>query len=222
MLHIDPSVKEKYPDLLFGVMVMEQVHNPEINKELNVKKQALEKNLRQQFEGYDRKALKALQPIDKYNQFYKQFKKTYHVQHQLESIVLKNKNLPNVAALVESMFMSEVKNLLLTAGYDFSTVSENVNVKLADGNASFEGIGNRSKTPPQNDILFTDSNSILGSIICGPDHKSRITPQTTKALFVIYGVPGITYTQIKKHLEDIEMNVKVIAPDSYVSHLSIL
>ncbi len=38
MLSIDPVVKEKYPDLLFGVMVIEQVHNPEINEELNVKK----------------------------------------------------------------------------------------------------------------------------------------------------------------------------------------
>ncbi len=144
------------------------------------------------------------------------------MQHQLETIVLKNKDLPNVAALVESMFMAEVKNLLLTAGYDFNTVSENVYVKLADGNASFEGIGNKTKTPPQNDILFTDSNGILGSIICGPDHKSRITSQTTKALFVIYGVPGITYIQIKEHLEDIETNVKVLAPDSFVSHISIL
>ncbi len=44
MLSIDPVVKEKYPDLLFGVMVIEQVHNPENKmRNLMLKKQSLEK-----------------------------------------------------------------------------------------------------------------------------------------------------------------------------------
>ena len=56
----------------------------------------------------------------------KHLKKTYHVQHQLESVVLKGKSLPNVAALVAAMFMAERDDLLLTASTGASAAAKEV------------------------------------------------------------------------------------------------
>lgn len=221
MLTIEEPVTKKYPDLHFGIIVMENVQNPKTNAHLNQMKRMLEIELRQSYKELDRKGLKNLPPIQAYSHFYKIFKKTYHVLHQIDSIVLKDKNLPNVAALVEAMFMAEVKNLLLTAGYNYDKVATSVQVKLADGNRSFIGMGGREKRPPQNDIVLCDHQDILGSIICGPDHARRITPETTRVLFAVYGVPGISKKQINEHLLDIEHNVKVISPKSTTTHKAI-
>ena len=78
----------------------------------------LQAELRAKFAGKDRAAITALETIRAYAAYYKHFDKTYHVQLQLESIVFKGKAIPSVAALVETMFMAEVKNMLLTAGHD--------------------------------------------------------------------------------------------------------
>jgi hypothetical protein len=53
-----------------------------------------------------------MEPIKTYHDYYKRFKKTYHILLQLESIVFKNKSIPKVSSLVEAMFMAELKNLL--------------------------------------------------------------------------------------------------------------
>ncbi len=125
--------------------------------------------------------------------------------HQLESIANKKRSIPDVAALVEAMFMAEVENQLLTAGYDFANLNEPFNVRLADGKSTFEGMGKNLKNPPKDDIIFTDSQQDLGSIICGPDHAHRITEKTTNVMFVIYGVPGITVLQMEDHFAVIEI-----------------
>jgi hypothetical protein len=70
---------------------------------------ALEDQLRARYSGLDRAAIEASPEMQAYRAYYKRFKKTYHVLLQLESIAFKAKSIPNVAALVESMFMAEIK-----------------------------------------------------------------------------------------------------------------
>jgi DNA/RNA-binding domain of Phe-tRNA-synthetase-like protein len=221
MLTVTKSVKEKYPELLFGIMVMSQVQNPESHEELNQTKRELEDQLRIQYEGADRLSLRSEGPLHHYHNFYKKFKKSYYVQHQLESVVLKGKNLPEVAALVEAMFMAEIKNQLLTAGLDCDLIGSEVHIELSDGEKEFEVIGQRLSVPPKKDIIFADGTDILGSIICGPDHAHRITPSTSRAMFAIYGVPGITEEQMRAHFSDITHYVSIMSPDAIVELIEI-
>ncbi len=221
MLTVTESVKEKYPDLLFGIMVMSQVHNPKSHESLNQAKRDLENQLRNQYPGADRLSLRSQGPLHDYHNFYKKFKKSYYVQHQLESILLKGKSLPDVAALVETMFMAEIKNQLLTAGLDFDLLGSEVHIELSDGQKEFEVMGERLCRPPKNDIIFAAGEDILGTIICGPDHAHRITPSTTHALFAIYGVPGITEEQMLGHFSDIARYVSIVSPDANVELIEI-
>jgi DNA/RNA-binding domain of Phe-tRNA-synthetase-like protein len=118
MFEATPSWKNTYPDALAGVLVMHNVTNPPHHAELERQKVELEQKLRAQFSGQDRAAIGSHPVLQAYANYYRQFKKTYHIQLQLESIVLKGKSIPGVAALVESMFMAEMQDLLLTAGSD--------------------------------------------------------------------------------------------------------
>jgi DNA/RNA-binding domain of Phe-tRNA-synthetase-like protein len=222
MLTISSSVHQQYPNLPFGIMVMDHVSNPMIHEDLSLQKQLVEASIRQQFSHLDRAALKSLSPLKEYNAFYKLFKKTYHVQLQLESIAFKNKSIQSVTSLVEAMFISEVNNQLLTAGYDFDQLGSALHVELASGNQSFVDISHKEKTPPVNDVILMENTRVIGSILCGPDYDNRITEQTTTVLFAVYGVPGVSSLQIDEHFQNIATNVHIISPQSQILHKIIL
>ena len=115
---ISDEWRRLYPGASVGTLAMNGVNNPPENAALNTQKEELELAIRQQYAGLDRQALKSLPVFQAYRTYYKRFKKSYHVQLQLESVAFKGKSIPRVAALVEAMFMAELKNLLLTAGHD--------------------------------------------------------------------------------------------------------
>lgn len=214
MLSIEKNVREKYLDLPFGIMTMGSVINPETNEKLSQKKLDLEKRLQHLFGQMDKKQLKGCSPFTSYCTFYKKFKKSYHVLAQVESIAKRKRQIPERGVLVTAMFMAEVSNQMLTAGYDMAGIEGELRVSLGDGQTSFQGIGDQTRIPPVDDIVLSDEKGILGSIICGPDHERRITAETSNVLYVIYGVPGITSTQLETHFEEISGNVRMVFPGS--------
>ena len=112
MLIVTEEWKQTYPGAATGILAMRNVANPAVHPALEEQKSQLEREIRARFSGADRAAIKALKTIAAYNDYYKKFKKTYHVQAQLESILFKDRSIPNVAALVEAMFMAEIKNIV--------------------------------------------------------------------------------------------------------------
>jgi len=177
---------------------------------------ALEAELRERFAGQDRAALRALPVLQAYDAYYKQFKKTYHVQLQLESIVFKGRSLPGVAALVEAMCMAELKNMLLTAGHDLDSVREPVTLDVAQGTEHYTCLGGQETDLKPGDMVIADAQGVLSSIIYGPDARTPIPPETRNVLFTVYGASGIGAAAMRAHLEDIRDNVRVVAPEAEV------
>src|SRR5215216_6100868 len=103
MFEVTSAWKNTYPEAHAGVLIMRAVANPQHHPALESKKAALEEKLRAQFSGQDRAAIASHPVLQAYENYYRLFKKTYHIQLQLESIVRKGKSIPSVAALVESM-----------------------------------------------------------------------------------------------------------------------
>ena len=137
MFNITSAWKSAFPGAHAGVLVMRNASNPAHHDELEKQKMELEERLRSQFAGQDRAALASHPVLQIYGEYYKRFKKTYHVQLQLESILLKGKTIPSVAGLVESMFMAEVKNMLLTAGHNLDVLQLPLTLDVTTGNESY-------------------------------------------------------------------------------------
>ena len=94
--------KQQYPGAFVGVLALGNVQNPTNHPQLDTRKTDLEEEIRTQYAGMDRTKLRALPEMQTYHTYYKRFKKSYHVQLQLESIAWKGKSIPSVAALVEA------------------------------------------------------------------------------------------------------------------------
>lgn len=222
MITLTPKIKETHPGYRHGIMVMRNVKNPPAHAVLDSEKKNLEERLRARYAKCGRAELRAQEPLCRYDAYYKSYGSTYHVMLQLESVAHKAKALPSVAALVEAMFMSELKNMLLTAGHDFSVLRPPLTLHAAEGVESFTTINGSDKTLSRNDIYMLDGDGIIGSILNGPDRRTRITPATTDVLFSVFAPCGISEELIQDHLKDIAANVSVIAPEATIERLEII
>jgi DNA/RNA-binding domain of Phe-tRNA-synthetase-like protein len=216
MFEVTSAWKTTYPEASAGVLVMRAVSNPPHHPELESKKAGLEKKLRVQFSGLDRVALASHPVLQAYGGYYRQFKKTYHIQLQLESIVLKGKSIPRVAALVESMFMAEMQDMVLTAGHDLDKLQLPLTLDVATGTEGYTLLRGEEQTLKPGDMMIRDQSGVISSIIYGPDQRTQITPDTRNVIFTVYAPPGVDEQTVVGHLQHIQENVMVFAPQAQV------
>jgi DNA/RNA-binding domain of Phe-tRNA-synthetase-like protein len=136
-------------------------------------------------------------------------------------VALKGQSIPRVAALVEAMFVAELKNLLLTAGHDLDVVRPPVRLDVAVGTERYVRIGGQEQELKAGDMFIADAGGILSSIIYGPDRRTQITPATRRVLFTVYAPPGIEQQAVYDHLHDIEANVRLIASQAVTELLRV-
>ncbi|HSL47255.1 MAG TPA: phenylalanine--tRNA ligase beta subunit-related protein [Anaerolineales bacterium] len=221
MFEVTSAWKSMYPEAHAGVLVMRGVSNPPSHSGLEAQKVALEEQLRGQFSGQDRAAIASHPVLQAYDAYYRRFKKTYHIQLQLESIVLKGKSIPSVAALVEAMFMAEMQDLLLTAGHDLDALRLPLTLDVATGTERYTLLRGEEQVLKAGDMVISDRDSMISSIIYGPDRRTQITPETRNVVFTVYAPPGIEEQTVTAHLEHIKDNVMVFSPQAQVDVLQV-
>ena len=222
MFQVSDNWKATFPDAHAGVLVMRDAANPPRHEELDRRKVALEQELRARYSSQDRSALAQLPVLQAYTAYYRRFKKTYHVQLQLESIVFKDKPIPSVSALVEAMFMAEVKNLLLTAGHDLGTLHLPLTLDVAQGDEQYTLLRGQEQELKAGDMFIRDGAGVISSIVHGPDQRTAINAQTRSVVFTVYAPAGISDEAVLKHLHDLKENVLLVAPDAQIELLQVL
>ncbi|HEX5810070.1 MAG TPA: phenylalanine--tRNA ligase beta subunit-related protein [Anaerolineales bacterium] len=216
MFEIMPAWRSVYPTAHAGVLVLRSVTNPAGHPGLQSRKAELEQQLRANFSGQDRATIASHPVLQAYSDYYRRFKKTYHIQLQLESIVFKGKSIPSVAALVESMFMAEMQDLLLTAGHDLDTLQLPLTLDVATGTEQYTLLRGEQQALKAGDMLIRDEKGVISSIIYGPDQRTQITPETRNVVFTTYAPPGVDAQIVTAHLGHIKDNVTLFAPQAQV------
>jgi len=219
MFEFTPSWRLAYPGACIGVLALHGVTNPERCDPLEEKKVQLEATLRERYASYDRNGLLALPVLAAYRDYYKRFNKTYHVWHQLASVVFTRRSIPSVAALVEAMYIAELENMLLTAGHDLGTIVQPLRADVADGTERYVRLNGEVQRLKQRDMFIADGDGIISSIIYGPDNRTRIRPKTKSVVFTVYAPPGIEEDIVVSHLKDIRENVALFAPEASIEFL---
>jgi DNA/RNA-binding domain of Phe-tRNA-synthetase-like protein len=201
---------------------MRNVTNPEHHDALDERKAALEAELRSRFAGKTRADLAALPVIQAYTAYYKRFDKTYHVQLQVESIVLKGKNLPNVCPLVDSNFIAEVETLVLTAGHDVAKLHGPILIDVSRDGDNITQMNGTSKAIRTGDMIMRDANGVCCSIIYGQDNRSPISSETSRVLYVAYAPAGVPSETVAAQLQGIEENIRLFSPTAVVERHQLL
>jgi DNA/RNA-binding domain of Phe-tRNA-synthetase-like protein len=119
------------------------------------------------------------------------------------------------------MFVAELRNMLLTAGHDLETIKTPVNLDVATGEEKYVKMSGQEQATKAGDMMIADSEGILSTVIYGPDKRSMITPATRNVLFTTYAPPGISEQSVHQHLEGIQANVKLFAPEAQTELLKV-
>ena len=210
MLVVTENWRRQYAGASMGLLVVENAQCSGFAEALEKQRRQLEDDLRTFFGS--KAELDSSEVLAAYSQYYKQFKKTYHVRQQLESVVFKGKSIPSVTPLVEAMFMAELKNGLLTAGHDLAQVQDPLTLDAANGEEAYVLINGKEQTLKAQDMFLKDKEGVLSSIIYGPDQRTRIVPETKNAVFTVYAPAGISRNVVEQHLEDIYSYIRLAAP----------
>jgi DNA/RNA-binding domain of Phe-tRNA-synthetase-like protein len=221
MFEVTTAWKSAFPDAHVGALVMRDVINSAQHPELEKRKTALEEQIRSQFSSQDRVALSNHPVLQAYNSYYKRFKNSYHVQLQLESVAWKGKSIPSVYALVEAMFMAEMKNMLLTAGHDLDSVQLHVTLDVSNGTEQYTLLRGEEQVLKPEDMMIRDQSGVISSIIYGPDQRTQITANTQNVVYTVYAPAGIDRQAVEYHLQDIRDFILIVAPQAQVELLRI-
>jgi len=210
-----------FPGAHAGVLVMKDVLNPAGHAELERRKVALMEEIRSRYGRLDRSQLKMLPHLQVYDAYYKRFKKTYHIQLQLESIVLNGKAIPSVSALVEAMFMAEIKDMLLTSGHDLDALQLPIRLDVTKGDENYSLMRGQSQQVKPGDMIISDGTGIISNIIYGPDQRTQIRPSTRNVIYTTYAPAGIHAQAVMQHLQNIREYVHLFAPDAPMEMLQV-
>jgi DNA/RNA-binding domain of Phe-tRNA-synthetase-like protein len=220
-LVITEAWNKAYPGAHAGLLGLSGVANPEMSAALEHEKADLEGALRSRFDGYERVKLRSLPVLQAYHEYYRRFDKTYHVQLQLESLVLKGRDIPRQAALVQCMFMAELKNLLLTAAHDGDRLAYPLRLDIATGEEVYTQLNGHEQTLKSGDMYIADGEGVISSVIYGPDQRTRLRPETRRAVFTVYAPAGIAEAAVQEHLQDIARFVRLVSPQAEVEILEV-
>ncbi len=215
-IHLSDAWRETYSGASVGILALDGVENPPEHPALTERVRRVEDELRSRWAGATRADLNQLPEFEAYRGYYRRFGKTYHVQLQFESVVLKGKPLRSSGSLVLAMFAAELRNRLLTAGHDLARIEGGLSIDVAQGDERYGGLGGRDLSLQPGDMHIRDEAGIISSVLYGPDERTQITPHTRQALFCVYAPAGIRPEAVESHLADIADNVRLIAPEASV------
>ena len=214
--------RTSHPGAIIGLLELSGVGGVLSSPELEARKRELESDLRQRYPGFTRKDFLALPLLSAYDRYYNRFDKTYHVQLQLESIVLKGKSLPAVSPLVDANFMAEMETFVLSAGHDAAKLAGPVVMDVSREGDSMTQMNGTPKIIRAGDMVMRDAGGLACSILYGQDNRSPISPDTSHVLYVAYVPPGVPAEAVEAHLRTIEANIRLFSPSAIFEQLRLL
>lgn len=206
-----------HPGAVIGLLEIVGVeNNGQPSPALDQRKREVEARLQAEYAGFGRKDFLALPIIAAYEKYYRRFDKTYHVLLQVESIVSKERTLPDVSPLVDANFCAEVSTQVLTAGHDVAKLEGSVLMDVSYESDEIQQMNGKTTNLRAGDMVMRDRLGACCSILYGQDSRSRISPETRQVLYVAYAPPGVPAEAVEAHLALIEENVRLFAPNAQV------
>jgi len=201
-----------HPGATLGFLELSGVDNTRPSPALDERKRQVEARLRVRYQGFTRQDFQSLPVMADYIRYYKRFDKTYHVLLQVESLVLKGRNLPDVNPLVDAYFTAEVETLVLTAGHDVARLHEPVLMDVSREGDQIVQMGGTSKAIRAGDMIMRDAQGISCAILYGQDNRSPISALTSKVLYVAYAPSGVPPESVDLQLHMIADYIRLFSP----------
>ncbi len=201
---VKPEVKILYPAAHFGGITIQDQQNQKKHTDLEQAKRLLEKNIRENYPDPKEDPV-----VQCYADYYKKWEKTYPIVFQINSIK-KGRTFPQVSTYVDSMFLAELEDRILTSGHDRDTIQGELVYDLADEGEEYIKLNGEKQVLVKNDIVLRDTDGVLASILFGPAARTAIKNDTANPLYFAWCPMGITPETVEKHLTTIKKYLGIV------------
>lgn len=214
---ITNDVFVRHPGTVMGAMIVSGLGSPSDAAAWNKLKNSELDCFKARWMEYDRKKALQTAPLSGYASYYKQFKKTYPVLLQMESILQKGREIKATCLSVEAMFLAEVKHGVLVAGHDLDQLTgADYTVKLARGGEELTVVSGQTRILKDGDIFLENSGKILSSVLEGADYDTRLTDSSQRAIYYAYGVGGVTAAHLEAFFLTLSLYLKTALPGAAI------
>jgi len=203
-LTVTEKLKETYPAIQLAALVVHNVQNKDRDERLEKEKKMLEQYIRENFREPEK-----IKRVEQYNEFYQKFDATFPIEYQIKSI-LNGKEIPSVGCLVEVMFMAELKNCCLTAGHDLDLIEGDLILDLAKGGEIYLKINDEEQKIKEGDIILSDRQGIIASVLYGPDSRTKITPFLKNIIYMTYFIFPIAGRKIISIMDNLVNYLRIV------------
>lgn len=201
---LTPDLRKKYPESMFGSLIIRDIQNKKRHETLEARKRDLERSIREKIGDVEN-----LSMIRYYNSYFKMWKKIYPIEYQIKTIKSGGK-FPRVSVLVDSMFVAELNNMILTSGHDLDTIQGDLTFDTSKGGEIYMKINGKEQELKKDDIMLKDKEGILACILDGPARRTSVTPKTENVLYLAWCPQSIDKEIITTHLNEILMNLSSV------------
>lgn len=201
-----------FPGGVFGALTVRGCADRAGPGRLVAETRAVEERLRARFPG---------ETIDgdpvalAYAAYFRRHGARYPVVHQARS-VLAGRPIESPLALVEAMFTAELDSLVLTSGHDLDALRGRLRVDVARDGDGYTKISGKPQAVRPGDMVVRDAEGIIACVVHGPDHRTRLRPETTAALFGAWCPAGLTAAAAQAHLATLARLIRLEWPDASV------
>lgn len=124
--------------------------------------------------------------------------------------VLHGSDLPRISTVVDAYNLASMMTIIPISGFDRDHLKPPFQVRFANDGEAFTGIG-MSKPMRLTDIMLVlaDEMQVLSIYPYRDSDHSKITVETTNALIVAYGAPGIVEEQLRRAVESTISNIEL-------------
>jgi DNA/RNA-binding domain of Phe-tRNA-synthetase-like protein len=201
-IELSERLRIDYPKAVFGSLMVRGVKNMKQCEKLEKRKRELENWIRKAYDATGNSI------IEGYRAHFKRWKKTYPIEFQIKTI-RKGGAFPKVSVLVDSMFMAELKNRILTSGHDLDEIRGDLIFDVSRGGERYVKLNGEEQEAKAGDVLLRDREGLLATVLFGPARRTSITPETRNVLYLAWCPYGIGEELIRGHLEDIRSNLEL-------------
>ena len=199
----DSKVSDQFPNLVVGVGLIYGVCIEENNQQLRLLKKTVYEEVDGRFE-IDR--LKEDLTVRAYRDFYWRLDidptKTRPSGEALLRRVLHGEELPNISTAVDAYNLASMKTIIPISGFDIDKIAPPFQVRFAEENEKFTGIGMKTPIPLKTNMLvLADEKQVLCIYPYRDCDHTKITLKTQNVVLVGYGVAGTTSSQVKEAVE---------------------
>lgn len=220
---IDAEIFERFPELKLGILVLNDINNTMVSEKLSRLLKDAQETVRKNLGGI---TLSQHPYVAPWREAYRAFGvKAKDYPSSIENLlkrVLKGENLRSINPLVDLYNVVSLRHLVPVGGEDIDRLKGDLVLRFAGGDeAAVHLLGEvEAKAPKLGEVIYADDmGAVCRRFNWKEADRSKLTPETKRAILVVEALPPVDENQLKAALEDLKAFAEQFCQASATIHI---